>query len=322
MTLEEGINLYVQRKQALGVSFTTAHKTYRSFLRTVGNLSISQIKVHHVSQFLDRPQTSSAAFRTKHGLLRRFFEYWLARGAAVELPMPVNRPAQRSNFLPYIYTREELRKLVRLAPFSKHPNDKIHHKTVRATLLTLYATGATVSEVTRLINEDVDIQNGSIKFASSRYKVGRCIPIGSDLVRVVRQYAAWQKRTGAQSEFFFSGIDGREIHLETLRAHFKRLRRRAGLIGYSNGSQRPCLRDLRATFAVHQITSWVRRREDLNLMLPALGAYMGNAGLESMDRYLQLTPVRFQSALNRLSPQKSRMRWRDDSALLEFLANL
>ena len=78
---------------------------------------------------------------------------------------------------------------------------------------------------------------------------------------------------------------------------------------------------MRATFAVHQITSWIKSKEDLNLMLPALGAYIGNVGLGSMERYLQLTPGRFQSALNKLSPQKSYTQWRDDSALLEILAN-
>jgi hypothetical protein len=84
----------------------------------------------------------------------------------------------------------------------------------------------------------------------------------------------------------------------------------------------PLLRDLRPTFAIHQITSWIRRKEDLNQMLPALAVYMGNAGLESTETYLQLAPERFRGALNKLSPQKSHTRWRDDPALLEFLANL
>jgi hypothetical protein len=79
---------------------------------------------------------------------------------------------------------------------------------------------------------------------------------------------------------------------------------------------------LRPTFAVHQITSWIRRKEDLNQMLPALAAYMGNAGLESTERYLQLAPERFRGALYKLSPQKSHMRRRDDPALLEFLTYL
>lgn len=119
MTLEEGINLYVQRKQATGMSFAKGYITYRAFLRTVGNLSLCQIKVHHVSQFLNRSQSSAAAFRRRHSLLRHFFDYWAAHGAITGLQMPANRPAQQSNFLPYIYTREELRRLLRLELYSR-----------------------------------------------------------------------------------------------------------------------------------------------------------------------------------------------------------
>jgi integrase/recombinase XerD len=56
--------------------------------------------------------------------------------------------------------------------------------------------------------------------------------------------------------------------------------------------------------------------------LPALAAYLGNAGLESTERYLRLTPERFQNALNKLSPTNSFARWRNDSRLLEFLTGL
>jgi|HubBroStandDraft_6_1064221.scaffolds.fasta_scaffold84214_2 site-specific recombinase XerD len=172
MTLEEGIRIYVQRKQAIGVSFAKGYMTYRAFSRAVGNLAISQITVHHVSEFLDRPQTSGAAFRRRHSLLRRFFEYWAAHGVIADLPMPPNRPAQCSHFLPYIYTSEELRQLLRLALVLATANDTIHRNTTRATLLTLYATGATVSEVTRLAKEDIDLRNGLIKFYASQADSG------------------------------------------------------------------------------------------------------------------------------------------------------
>jgi site-specific recombinase XerD len=316
MTLEEGINIYVKRKQATGISFATGHKKYRGFLRTVGNLTLEQINVDHVLQFLDRSQTSAAEFRKNHSLLRHFFEYWAAHGALAGLPMPPNRPPKRSHFLPYIYTREELRKLLRLLPTSRTLNDKIHYKTLRAALLTLYATGATVGEVIGLVKEDVDLKHGSIKFAGSRLKASRCIPIGEDLARVARQHVAWQRRNGEHSEFFFSRLDGKEISPRALRAYFERVRRRAGITGYRESSQRPCLRDLRATFVVHRITSWIKSNKDLNRMLPAMGAYIGNVGLESMDLYLQFTPERFQSALNKLSPRKYHTHWRENLTLL------
>jgi integrase len=224
--------------------------------------------------------------------------------------------------MPYIYTKDEIRRLVRSAHLPTKLNDKIHYKTLRAALITLYATGACPGEVTRLVQQSVDFQHGSITFSGSRIQSSRTVPIGRNLVRVVQRYVAWKKRTGQRSEFLFPSVDGKEISPRTLRAHFERLRTTAHISGRVESSHLPRLRDLRPTFAVHQITSWIRRKEDLNRMLPALAAYMGNAGLEATERYFQLAPERFRSALNRLSPQKSETLWRNNPALLEFLANL
>ena len=58
--------------------------------------------------------------------------------------------------------------------------------------------------------------------------------------------------------------------------------------------------DLRTTFAVHRLTTWLRQGADLNRLIPALSAYMGQCGLGSSERYLKLTPERFRTQLNRL----------------------
>lgn len=322
MRLEEGIRIYVEQRQSTGIYFSKGCKTYEAFLRSTGNLPISRIQVEHISQFLDQPQTSSLAFRRKHSLLRHFFEYWSAHGAIAEVPLPPNRPRQQSTFIPYIYSRDELRCMLRLAPKLVTSNDTIDWRTLRAVLVALYATGATVGEVTKLARENVDLRDETMRFSSSHLKLERCIPLCKDLVRVLKQHVMWQERKGAQTRFFFSTVAGGEITSRKLLAYFERLRRAAGIAGYRDSKNRPCLRDLRATFAVHQITSWIRRNQDLNRMLPALGAYMGNVGLEAAERYLQLAPERFQKALDKLSPSESGLRWRNDPVLLEFLLRL
>jgi site-specific recombinase XerD len=304
------------------MSFAKGDQTYRAFLRTVGNLSLTQIDGRHVLHFLNAPGTTTWTFRRRHSLLRHFFDYWAVQGVMPALAMPPNRPAERSRFLPYIYSREELHRLLRAPLLIAKANDKIHHGTLRAILLTLYATGATVGEVLQLACGDVDPGNSSIDFSGSVLKARRRIPIGRDLVRVAREHREGQERIDAQSEFFFSKIDGTRISPHRLGTYFERLRRAARISGYRESKQQPCLRDLRATFAVHQITSWIKRKRNLDLMLPALNAYMGNVGLESMERYLQLTPERFRSALDKLSPQSSHTLWRDDLSLLAFLTNL
>lgn len=82
------------------------------------------------------------------------------------------------------------------------------------------------------------------------------------------------------------------------------------------------LQDFRCTFVVHRITSWIRNEADLNRMLPALAAYMGQVGLGSTERYLQMTPERFRKNVNKLSPGRGNGHWRDNKALMEFLASL
>jgi integrase/recombinase XerD len=322
MRLEEGIRIYVEQRQSTGIYFSKGCKTYEAFLRSAGNLPISRIQVQHVSQFLDQPQISSLAFRRTHSLLRHFFEYWSAHGAIAEVPLPPNLPRRLSTFIPYIYSREELRSMVQLAPRLTTSNDTVDWRTFRAVLVALYATGATVGEVTKLAGENVNLRDETISFSSSHLKLERCIPLCKDLVRVLKQHVAWRERKGIRSRFFFATVAGGEIAPRKLLAYFQRLRRAAGIVGYRGSKQRPCLRDLRATFAVHQVTSWIKRNEDLNRMLPALGAYMGNVGLESAERYLQLTPERFQKALNKLSPSESGARWRNDPVLFDFLSKL
>jgi integrase/recombinase XerD len=83
----------------------------------------------------------------------------------------------------------------------------------------------------------------------------------------------------------------------------------------------PRISDLRATFAVHRITAWLKDESNLNQMLPALATYLGQSGLGSIEGYLKLAPERFRKQLLSLSPQKSRRHWRDDPNLMRFLAS-
>jgi site-specific recombinase XerD len=322
MKLSEGIRIYVEQRQSTGISFAKGSKTYEAFLRDAGNLPIGEVQVQHVAQFLDQPHSSSMAIRRKYSLLRHFFEYWSAHGLIGEAPMPPNQSRKRSTFLPYIYTREELRRVIRLASQLALPKDAIDSRTLRAALLTIYATGATVGEVTNLLKDDVNLHDETIRFSSSHLKLQRNIPICKDLARVLRRYSVSQEGTGPSSDYFFSRVSGAVITPRRLLAYFERLRGAAKIAGYRNSSKRPCLRDLRATFAVHQIESWLKKGENLDRMLPALGAYMGNVGLEAAERYLQLAPEHFKQALNKLSPGGSGVRWRNDPAYSEFLSTL
>ena len=71
-----------------------------------------------------------------------------------------------------------------------------------------------------------------------------------------------------------------------------------------------------------QFLSHLLRQGTSHRLLPALAAYMGQAGLGSTERYLSMTPERFRKQLVKLSPQRRKRRWSDNPALMRFLAEL
>jgi len=186
----------------------------------------------------------------------------------------------------------------------------------------LYGTGATTGEVFRLRIQDVDLSKGFIAFGGNRTIKPRRIPICPDLRGVLAHYLKATRPADEPSAYVFVEKGGGPIRARSALRQFKCLRLQVGISSNKGGHHEPTMRDLRATFAVHRLTSWIRSRADMNRMLPALSAYMGNSGLASAERFLSLTPERFRRHLNKLSPLRGKRHWRDDPDLMSFLANL
>jgi integrase/recombinase XerD len=68
--------------------------------------------------------------------------------------------------------------------------------------------------------------------------------------------------------------------------------------------------------------SWIRNGADLNLTLPALAVYIGQAELGSTEQYLLITPERFRKELDKLSPAHGKKRWHEDKTLMKFFTTL
>jgi|ERR1700683_1119054 len=111
------------------------------------------------------------------------------------------------------------------------------------------------------------------------------------------------------------------LNQRTLIGAFRRLRRLAGVARHDGAIYQPRMHDFRHTFAV-RLSAWIKHGADLNRMIPALSAYIGQVGLGSTYRYLNLTPERFRAQLDKLSPRRGKRHWRDNPALMRFLTEL
>jgi integrase len=324
MKLQDGIQIYVEARRSEGAPWAKGAQNLRSFHRQVGDVALAGIRINDVVAFLNGPLTSAATWYKKYSVLLGFFRYWRARNELCNLPLPPPRRSPVQTFVPYVYSRTELRRLlVASGTVQRQFNCVIEARTFRTLLLFLYGTGAMLGEATQLLRKDVDFRRRRIKIQSSRVNRSREIPIGSDLYDILLGYCRLHHRKETiHDSFFFRTRDGAQIKTDTANQTFQRVRKEAGVARHDGARYEPRIHDLRHTFAVHRLTAWLKHGADLNRMIPALSAYMGQHDLGAAERYLRLTPERFRTQLDKLSPKRAKKRWRDNAALMRFLDNL
>lgn len=298
MKLSGAIRRYVEWKRFCGRSFIAGEQVLRGFLGFTGDIDLSEVTKKQVFLYLRGQRIRVATWENKYGVLALFFRHWSQRGQLRVLPLPPHRPVPQTLFVPHVYSRTQIRKLLATVPLNQHSlNCMIDAKTFRAFLLFLYGTGAYVGEALRLKTADVDLQQGIVKVRRVAGARERTLPIAGKIHRVLQEYRSALPESYRTSQAFFVDNLGKSLNPTTVSKMFQKLRRRAGIYRTDGLRTRPRLHDFRHTFAVHCLTAWLNQGKDLRRMLPALAAYLGQVKLASTERYLRMVPERFRPQL-------------------------
>jgi site-specific recombinase XerD len=122
----------------------------RAFSRSIGDLQLEHVTPDAVKLFIDAGRSANVR-RKRHRMLRAFYEYWAARGEIAKPPLPPSVPKATRTFVPYIYTRAELERLLNATPLSQQKWwCTMSAQTFRALLLFLYGRGLRLGEALRL----------------------------------------------------------------------------------------------------------------------------------------------------------------------------
>jgi integrase len=230
------------------------------------------VRVDDVMTFLDDSKGQNSTWRMKYNVLISFFEFWASRGEMSYLLFPPTKPKVRRSFAPHIYSRDELRALFRALDRGRETHILVHRVTMRTLMLFLYGTGVLLGEAISLRLEDVDLEDRKISIKNRISTRSRQIPICDDLCDILRHYLKWRSKNKFVNSHFFVNRRDEPVRISPVEKKFCRLRKSANISGELSASCQPRLQDLKCTFAVHRITSWIRSGADLNRMLPALAA--------------------------------------------------
>ena len=304
MKLKDVTESYVAARRSSGASFKSGELILRHFLRRVGDVPLAEITPAMCRAFYDLlPRTPTC--RARYGALRGLFAFATARGSLRASPLPDRAPRAPSTFQPYIYTHDELRRLLDATRALRHSHSPLQAATFRTLLLLLYAAGLRASEGLRLTLADVDLEAGSLCVRDSKFFTSRNVPIHSGLQATLLGYRSQRSKLAepkGSSSAFFATRTGRAVSLSRLERVFRKLRRAAGLLLPGVGARaQPRLHDLRHTFAVHRLLAWYREGANVQQRLPWLSKYLGHRTLQGTQVYLSLTPALLDAASARFA---------------------
>ena len=312
MILQDAINHYVAWRQAHGATFGTTAVILHLFSKHVGGtVDCNSVANADVLSFLAGKGPLTRYRANKYGALAGFYRYAISRGHATHspLPAPEDEPGTPRSAPPYVYTRDELRRLFDAIDISRQRPTQLDADTLRALLLVLYGAGLRFGEAQRLTLEDVNLTDTVLTIRHTKFYKTRLVPVGPQLVCAMQSYVTERLKRplplGAASTFL-ANRDGTPVNKCTVRTAFGKALEAAGIDHDGrDGRRAPCLHSLRHAAAVHRLESWYRHGADVQRLLPVLSAWLGHAHLDGTQVYLSMTPellhqasVRFDGYVN------------------------
>lgn len=285
---------YIELREAFGAKFRVQSGVLRQFDRYCVQRGVQSV-------MLDA-NLANDWLATKHGekqssrahrisTLNCFAKYLASVGGEISwIPHP-GYAGRHYRYAPYIYTREEIVRIMKVADSLSKPFGKsMFHLVFPAVLKVLYCCGLRVSEALALHVKDVDLESGFIFVESGKFENSRRLPISTSMLECLRRYRiANQMQIGVDADsFFFPNARGEQYSQRTVYDKFRTVLWQSGIPHQGQGKG-PRVHDLRHTFAVNSLQKTIQAGIDPYVSMPVLMAYMGHSKLSSTEYYLRLT---------------------------------
>ena len=298
MILSQAVEQYILHKRSLGMGFRGEAVRLRAFVKAIGDCDMNLIEPVPVLRFLEGNGPLTTFWFSKYHTLKAFYRYAQARDYCASCPLPLSVPQKPEAFQPYIYTNQDIERLIDAADSRHRYRWLLEPHTVRTLLLLLYGTGLRISEALHLTLADLHTDNGVLTIRETKFFKSRFVPVGNDLKGVLCNYIERQWPQGSRSETtpLLGTQKGAPITRQTAELVFKRLREQAGVSRSNDATFQPRLHDFRHTFAVVRLVTWYREGKNVQRLLPHLSIYLGHGRLQDTQRYLSMTTELLQQA--------------------------
>lgn len=299
MNLQQLIEQYIAFRKSLGELQGTNADSLRKFGRSIGDeADIADVREDQVAAFVEGTASATRSWHHRFSVVRTFYRYAVSRHYVAAAPLPRAIPKRPPPFVPYIYTHDDLRRLLQAVASDRRQRTCLEPITTRTILLLMYGAGLRVREVVSLNNDAVDLAASLLTIQQTKFGKTRLVPVGPQLRDILERYASRLSAPLSDAPFFTTRR-GARVKIDTLQQNFEFFRKQAGVVRNGGTGEQPRLHDLRHTLAVHRLTSWYQQGANVNALLPMLSTYLGHVHLRHTQVYLSMTPTLLHEANKR-----------------------
>jgi integrase/recombinase XerD len=304
-TLHQAIEDYLTMRRDLGFKLREAGKGLLDFAAFMRQRHAAYITSRLALAWAQQPRNATPAYWAQRlSFVRGFARYRCATDPRTQIPPPGLLPFQPRRARPYLYSDEEIRRLLRaaLAMTCRHRRDALKPRLYHCLFGLLSVTGLRLSEALNLQLADIDLDSAVLTIRGAKLGKDRLVPLHPSTCQVLAQYLAERGQRWDDcpvSPYVFVSNRGHRLDGAEVRRTFYALSRQIGLRGASD-SHGPRLHDMRHRFATNTLVRWHQREQDPERLLPVLSAYLGHVHVADTQWYLNASPELMREAMRRL----------------------
>jgi integrase len=279
------VEAYLAVRRAAGFDLVNADYLLRSFARFVAERKETHLRAATAVDWAG--QSQSVAQRDERlKTVCRFARHLRAEDDRHELPPATHFGYRKRRRLPYIYSSDEIDRLIQAALRLGPPGALRAH--TYATLLALLATtGLRISEALSL--RFADITDDGLLIRETKFRKTRLVPLHDTAVAGLQRYIMRRRQIGSLDDHVFIADYGRSLRYQAVQGTFQTLLKKAGIWPAPHG-HRPHLHDLRHGFAVRALQASPVARGRIGQHMVALATYLGHVNIHATYWYLEATP--------------------------------
>jgi len=288
---------YLAVRRALGFKLDHHERLLGQFVDHLAHAGQELVSVEQAVAWAISPAGASPSWwADRLSIVRGFAAYLHLLDPSHQVPPRDLLPPRQHRATPYLYSAEEIERLMRAAQTMKSQHRR---STYRTLIGLLAATGMRIGEALALDRRDLDHAHHLLVVRHGKFGKSRELPLHPTTLAALERYLRRRERPHTTSPAVFVSSTGSRLPYYDVQPTFRRLARQAGLTPRSNKC-RPRLHDLRHSFAVQTILDAYRDDTEVGARLPLLSTYLGHVDPKATYWYLSAAPELLELAAQRL----------------------